>query len=375
MATPQDIKRYRKYLAEEVDGLYIYQQLSAIEEDQTIAGVYTRLAESEQRHLDLWQEQLRQDGGPTEPPSPSLRARVLMWLARKFGPELVLPVLKTFENDANTMYAHDPVAISAGLPREEAAHARLFSAIASSPGHPPGSVIARLEARHRSCGGSTARRAAVLGANDGLTSNLALVAGIAGAAAGNATVILAGVAGLLAGASSMALGEWISVTSAREAAQAQLQEEREELRLFPEAEEEELALIYQAKGLSELDANRLAKRIIGDHETALGTLAREELGIVPEELGSPWTAAMASFALFALGALVPVLPFLIGSGFEAVIASAICSAIALFGLGAAITLLTGRSPLYAGSRQAVLGLAAAALTFVVGSVIGGVAGI
>ena len=185
----------------------------------------------------------------------------------------------------------------------------------------------------------------------------------------------AGIACLLAGASSMALGEWISVTSSREAAEAQLELEREELRVMPEAEQEELALIYQARGLPQDEAEQLAARVIQDKETALGTLAREELGIVPEEIGSPWTAAIASFVLFSLGAIVPVLPFFFAAGILSVILSGVLSAAALFGVGAAITLLTGRSPLYAGARQAVLGLAAAALTYVVGSLIGGATGI
>ncbi len=375
MATKEDLRRYRGFLDEEVDGLYIYHSLANLEADESIAGVYRRLAAAEQRHLELWQSELRKAGEPAEPGRPSLRARILMWLARRFGPELVLPVLKTFERDAVGMYAGEPVAEEAGLPADESSHARLFAAIASSPGNPPGSVIARIESRHRSFGGSNALRAAVLGANDGLTSNLALVAGVAGAAPGQATVLLAGIAGLLAGSFSMALGEWVSVTAAQEAAEAQLKEESEELRLFPESERQELSLIYQAKGFSEAESQRLATRIIADHDAALGTLAREELGIVPEEIGSPWTAAITSFILFALGAVIPLIAFFFGSGHGATLVAALLSGMGLFALGAAITLLTGRHPLYGGSRQAVLGLAAALLTFIVGRVIGGVAGI
>jgi len=375
LATPAEIKRYREYLAEEVDGLYIYRQLAEIESDPSIADVYRRLALSEERHLRLWQEQLEKAGVSPEPGSPSLRARALMWLGRRFGTDLVLPVIKTFEADATSMYAHDEIAEEAGLPEDEAAHARIFAAISQSRGQPPGSVIGRIEARHRSLGGGNALRASVLGANDGLVSNFALVAGFAGAAPGQATVILAGIAGLLAGASSMALGEWISVTSSREWAEAQIALEREELQLMPEAEQEELALIYQARGLPQDEAEQLAARVMQDKDTALGTLAREELGIVPEEIGSPWTAAIASFILFALGAIVPVIPFLVAYSIGAVVASGVLSALALFGLGAGITLLTGRSPLYAGLRQMSLGVAAAAVTFAIGLLVGGVAGI
>ena len=215
----------------------------------------------------------------------------------------------------------------------------------------------------------------MLGANDGLVSNLALVMGFAGAAPGQATVVLAGIAGLVAGAFSMALGEWVSVTSSREAAEAQIAIEREEIELMPEAEQEELALIYQAKGLPEAEAQSLAAQIMSNPNTALSTMAREELGLVPEELGSPWTAAIASFLLFSGGAVLPVLPFLFSASAAAVAVSAALSAVGLFALGAGITLFTGRSTWYSGLRQVVLGLAAAAVTFGIGTLVGNVAGI
>jgi VIT1/CCC1 family predicted Fe2+/Mn2+ transporter len=375
MTSAADLKRYRDFLSEEVDGLYIYEQLAEIEPDERIADVYRQLAVTEKRHLALWQEQLQSAGEDATPGSPSRRARLLMWLARRFGPDLVLPVIKTFESDATDMYVGDPIAEAAKLPEDEASHARIFSAISRSGTTAPGSAIGRVEARHRALGGGNALRASVLGANDGLVSNLALVMGFAGAAPGQATVVLAGVAGLVAGAFSMALGEWISVTSSREAAEEQLAVEAEELRLMPEAEAEELALIYQAKGLAKEDAEQLAARIIADEERALDTLAREELGIVPDDLGSPWTAAFASFLLFGIGALIPVLPFFISGGTGSIAVSATLSALGLFTLGGGITLLTGRSLWYSGGRQVLLGLAAAAITFGIGSLIGEVAGI
>jgi VIT1/CCC1 family predicted Fe2+/Mn2+ transporter len=215
-------------------------------------------------------------------------------------------------------------------------------------------------------------RAAVLGANDGLVSNFSLVMGVAGASAGGAPVLIAGLAGLLAGSLSMALGEWLSVQSARELYASQIATESRELAEFPEEEEEELRLIYEAKGIAPDDARRLAHRIItGEQSVALDTMSREELGIDPTELGgSAWTAAITSFLLFAGGAIVPVVPFLLGAGSFAVAASAILSAVALFALGASITLLTGLDPLRAGLRQAGFGLAAAAITFGIGSLLG-----
>jgi VIT1/CCC1 family predicted Fe2+/Mn2+ transporter len=195
--------------------------------------------------------------------------------------------------------------------------------------------------------------------------------GVAGAALNATAILITGLAGLLAGAGSMAMGEWLSVQSSRELYQRQIDIEAAELAEVPEEEAEELALIYEAKGLSREQAEQLAERLVADEATALDTLAREELGIDPEELGgSAWEAAGASFILFALGAIVPVIPFFAFTGITAVGASLLLSAIALFVVGAAITVLTGRSVLYSGTRQVVIGLAAAGLTYGVGTLIG-----
>ena len=373
--TQDDLKRYRRYLNEETDGIFIYRELAAIEQDETLRDVYERLAEVEIKHLELWQEQLRKAGADDSVARPSYRARVMMAIARRFGAAVVIPVIKTFEADADAMYAGDPIAEAAGLPADERQHYRIFSALEQRGGGISGSVIGRIESRHRSLGGGNALRAAVLGANDGLVSNLALVMGFAGAATGQATIVLAGLAGLVAGAFSMALGEWISVTSSREAAEAQIAAEAEELELMPEAEQEELALIYQAKGLQRAEAEQLAERMMQNPETALNTLIREELGLDPQDLGSPWVAGFTSLLLFSIGAVIPVTPFFFLDGISAIATSAVASSFGLFMLGGAITLFTGRSALYAGSRQVILGLIAAAATFGIGSLIGEVAGI
>jgi VIT1/CCC1 family predicted Fe2+/Mn2+ transporter len=167
------------------------------------------------------------------------------------------------------------------------------------------------------------------------------------------------------------MGEWISVQSSRELYERQISIEAEELRTIPDEEEEELALIYQAKGGPEEQARQMASRLVSDERTALDTLAREELGIDPEELGgSAWTAALASFVLFAVEAIVPVLPFVFFSGIGAVAFSVVLSTLALFSIGALVTLMTGGSVLFSGMRQVVVGLAAAALTYGVGLLIG-----
>jgi len=233
-----------------------------------------------------------------------------------------------------------------------------------------GAVLAKIEGRHRSTGGN-ALRAAVLGASDGLLSNFNLVMGVAGAAVSSSGILLTGFAGLLAGAISMALGEWISVQSSREMFARQIETEREEIASSPDEEVEELSLIYQARGLDEDTAKTLAAHLMSNPKTALDTLARDELGVNPEDLGgSAWEAAFTSFVLFGIGAILPVIPYLFLSGAEAIAVSAIVSAIGLFGIGAASTLFTGRSVLYSGTRQVLFGLVAAAVTFMVGHFLG-----
>lgn len=375
MTTTSEIQRYRRYIQDEVDGVHYYTTLAEIEEDEQLATVYRDMAKMEQRHLALWEAELVRAGQASERPQPSRRARALMWGARRFGADTVLPILKAMEVGADNVYASEPIAAAANLPKDERTHARVVAALTGPAGGLSGSAIGRIESRHRALGGGNALRAAVLGANDGLTSNLALVFGVAGANPGHNTVILAGVAGLLAGSFSMALGEWISVMSAREAAEAQIAAEREEIEVMPEAERDELALIYRAKGVPEAQAMELAEHVMADRTSALSVLAREELGIVPEDLGSPWTAAIASFILFAGGAILPVLPFFFVSGWMGIFWSALLAGVGLFLVGSTITLITGRNPWYAGMRQLVLGLVVAAITYGIGWMVGGVTGI
>jgi VIT1/CCC1 family predicted Fe2+/Mn2+ transporter len=207
--------------------------------------------------------------------------------------------------------------------------------------------------------------------SDGLVSNFSLVMGVAGASVAPDFVLLSGTAGLLAGAFSMAAGEWISMKAQREMLEKQLELEKEELEMGPEEEREELALIYQAKGIPEEEAKALAERLLSDPATALDTLAREELGLDPEELGSPFRAAASSFAAFSVGALVPLAPFLLAGVFGNVVAaSALASAAALFLVGAALSIFTSRGALASGARMLLIGCAAAAVTYAVGSWLG-----
>jgi len=227
-----------------------------------------------------------------------------------------------------------------------------------------------VEDQHRAKQGN-ALRAAVLGANDGLVSNLSLVMGVAGASLGREEILITGLAGLIAGSCSMAMGEWVSVTSARELMQRELSVERRELEDSPAEERDELIAIYESKGLTREQATAIADSLMANPAAALDTHAREELGIDPDDLGgSPWQAAGASFLLFCIGAIPPIIPYVFVGGATAVILSLVLSGIALFAIGALITRLTDRSPLKSGARQLAIGFAAAAVTFGVGAAIG-----
>ncbi len=366
--TEADIKRFRANLKDEVDGAALYRRLADAEKDPYLKEVFSRLAISEDRHLNLWLNKLREAGADVPEYKPSFRVRALGWIAGRFGTQVVAPIVTRMEVAANTMYDDQPEALAENLPADERSHARLFREISKTGNAETGVNIARLEGRHR--GGGNALRAAVLGVNDGLVSTLSLVMGVAGASPGREVVFLSGVAGLLAGSLAMALGEWISVHSSVESFQRQVRIEREELELMPEEEEAELTLIYQAKGFTLDEARNAAKRILGDHETALDTLTREELGMSEEEAGNAMVAASTSFFLFGAGAALPVIPWLFVGGATGMVLSAVLAGLGLFGAGAVTTLFTGRGALFSGVRMLLFGLAAAAITFGIGKVIG-----
>jgi VIT1/CCC1 family predicted Fe2+/Mn2+ transporter len=371
MAPKDDVARFRTNLREEIDAAATYRALAEFEPVDKLAEVYRRLADSEQTHIDFWERKLRDTGARVPSRKPSVRARLVIFLARRFGISSIIPALAMQEQEGRHGYDGQPDAIAANLPVVEHSHARLLSTISHGPSSGmEGGLLARLEGRHRAVGGN-ALRAAVLGANDGLVSVLSLVMGVAGAHSSNAAILIAGLAGTLAGACAMAMGEWLSVQSARELAQRQIAIERDELAEAPEEEQEELSLIYQAKGLAREEADTLAAKLMADKENVLDTLTREELGIDPRELGgSAREAAIASFLLFFVGALAPVVPFVFLSGTAAILTSLVASGLALFLIGAAITLLTGRSVLSSGLRQLLIGMAAAAVTFGIGRLIG-----
>jgi VIT1/CCC1 family predicted Fe2+/Mn2+ transporter len=364
-------ERYRSNLQGEIDSAALYRALADAEENPQLAEVYRRLAAVEEAHAEFWRKELARVGARLPALRAGWRTRFLVRLARWFGPTFVLPTVASLERADVSRYDAQPEAAASGLPGAERSHARVVEALLQ--GGPRGAVgpaLAKLEGRHRNLGGN-ALRAAVLGANDGLVSNLSLVMGVLGANVSERTILLTGLAGLAAGAASMAMGEWLSVTNSRELYESQVRTEADELEQNPAEEQEELALIYQAKGLGQDEARALAKRLLADRKSALDTLVREELGLDPEELGgSPYVAAGTSFGLFATGAIFPVLPFFFLSGLGAVLASLALAGLALAAIGVATSFFTGRGVPFSALRQIVIGYVAAGITFGIGKLVG-----
>ncbi|HXK33035.1 MAG TPA: VIT1/CCC1 family protein [Dehalococcoidia bacterium] len=365
---PEDIKRYRENYQGEVDGVAVYERLAKAEKDPERARIFMELAATERRHLERWADKLRAAGVEPPPRRPSFRIRFMGFLADRFGPRAVLPMVSAMESSGFDNYMGQAEA-GPEMARDERQHSRTMRALAGGGATTDVAGIARHERWHRVDAGGQFR-AAIFGVNDGLVSNLSLVIGVAAANPDGRFIILAGVAGLLAGAFSMGAGEYISVTSQRELFERQLELEAQELETDPEEERRELALIYRAKGVPDAEADALATRIIGDRSVALETLAREELGLNPDELGSPWGVSASSFASFAAGAVVPLAPYLFGDGWLNFGLALALSGVALFAVGAGVSLFTGRSAIFSGLRQLGIGAIAATITYAIGSLIG-----
>jgi vacuolar iron transporter family protein len=357
-------------LRTEVDAAFLYEQVAAHEEDEQVAKLFREMAGIERGHAETAFAQLRTVGTLKEMPGPSWRARILDRIGKHMGYAHVIAQLMDVEKGLAS--ANVSLKRKSGTPLNgaEGNHVLILQSLMANKRGLGGEQLGRIEGKHKTVGGN-ALRAAVLGANDGLVSNMSLVMGVAGATDGDQGVLLAGLAGLLAGALSMALGEWISVKSSQELYERQMALEMTELEMNPEGERKELVLIFMAKGISEAESERLASEALADTGKAHALLVKEELGINAEELkGSAWEAAITSFFLFAVGAILPVIPFFLTGGMNAILISVVLSAAGLFIIGAAITLFTGRSVWFSGFRQVLFGLAAAAVTFGIGKLIG-----
>jgi VIT1/CCC1 family predicted Fe2+/Mn2+ transporter len=359
----------------ERDAVLLYDALAAIEIDPHRAAAFNRIAGNERRHAEVWAAKLR-DAGVDVPPAPTRprpRVRLIILLARVFGTKAVSDLVTALEGDEEEIYGGQTATPEIeAIAADEREHAEIWRKL-KDPDYHADRDIAERERWHRS-GRSGTLRAVIFGVSDGLVSNLALVMGVSGASGPAATsghfILLAGIAGLLAGAFSMAAGEYISMQSQRELFERQIALERAEMEAMPEEEEAEMAALYRSKGFLDDEAKAIAHRLFEDPERALDQLIREELGLDPDELGSPYGAAFGSFVAFALGAFVPVFPYLIGSGAGAFGAAIGLSLVALFAVGAGVSLLTGRGVLFSGMRQVAIGAAAAIVTFVVGTLIG-----
>ena len=414
-----DIERSLENLKLERDAIILYDALSAIEKDERRATAFRTIAGNERRHAEIWANRLREQGAVVPPAGrPRMRVRLIVVLARLLGTRAVSDLVQALEGDEESVYSAQSSPEVASIAADEREHAEIWRRLEAGGSQPPaapeppitatvrapapagarvaataeamatvtarphpGGVtasiarltpreIARNERWHRA-GQSGTLRAIIFGVSDGLVSNLSLVMGVAGAASSEPRfILLAGIAGLLAGAFSMAAGEYISMQSQRELYERQIALERAELEAMPEEEEAELAGIYRSKGFTDEESARIAHRIFRDPQAALDTLVREELGLDPQELGSPWGAAIGSFIAFALGAVVPVVPYFFGGGDVVFTVTLGVSLVALFAVGAGVSLMTGRSMLYSGARQVAIGAAAAAVTFFVGRLIG-----
>jgi vacuolar iron transporter family protein len=337
MRIPEDLQdRWRA----EKTAAFLSAAVATAEVDPVKAKLFQQMVDAAEEQAAILAKGLKSQPD-FEPPA---RARIIAWLIGILGPRAIRPILSASKVRGVSVYSGPAHRLSHPMPRS----------------------VEEVGRSHRGAGGGTLR-AGVFGANDGLVSNTCLVMGVAGAAVSPDIILLSGVAGLLAGAFSMAAGEYISMLSQREMFEHQIAQERDELERYPEEEAEELALIYAARGIPLEEARGITRKLVQNPEQALATLAREELGLNPEDLGSPIGAAFASFLAFSVGAVLPLLPFLFGAGAAGVIAAAGISGTALFIVGAILSLFSGRSALFGGARMFAIGAAAAAATYGIGS--------
>ena len=329
---------------EEKRAAYLYKVVAGCEAGTPREKLFLGLAREAEGQAAIWEKKALAAGAVVPTFVPDVRSRVVAGLVRRHGPRRLRNMLAAMK-------------------------VRGMSTYSSSAGH---TVSHQLDdvGRHRGLSGGGNLRAAVFGVSDGLVSNASLIMGVAGASAQNATILLTGIAGMVAGAFSMAAGEYVSVRSQREMYEYQIGLERDELEEYPEEEAHELALIYEARGIDPDEAMRMATQIIADPERALDTLAREELGLNPEDLGSPWGAALSSFFSFGIGSAIPLLPFVFGTKAASLQMVIALTAIALFVVGATLSLFTGRSALASGARMLAIGGAAGGITFMVGKLLG-----
>ncbi len=358
---PRRAARYRKYLRSELRAAALYAALARVEDDPERSKVFLDLCNSEKEHARVWATKLGVAATPRA--RLGLLGLLRVGIAKVFGTTAIIPLLLWEEAGEIREYYTDPEAKE--IAKDERHHERVLKGLASGRIEP-----SPLWEESRSATGASGNiRAAVLGVNDGLVSNLILVMGVAGGTNNTDFILLAGVAGLFAGAFSMAAGEYVSMKSQRDIYEYEIYKQRVEIRDWPDEEQQTLEAIYQSKGLTEREAGLISSRVMADAEAALDTMTREKLGLDPNELGSPWGAAFASFAAFVGGAIVPILPFLFGNA-SSVVMSAVLSAVALIIVGGSLAAASGKRPYWGALRMLLLGVGAAALTYAIGTLVG-----
>jgi vacuolar iron transporter family protein len=368
-ATTPDLHVFEHHWQDEADAAFLYRILASAEPDATKRDVYQRLAEVEDRHVEIWGALLSEHGQAPHPFRPSGRARLLAWLGRRFGPSFLLPMLLAEEGrevkgylDLHRTTAHGAPGGGEALllARESAEHATTLAGIAGRKSEP----------WHRAESGGLLRNV-VYGFNDGLTANFGLVAGVIGAAVAmqHQAVVVAGVAGLIADALSMGSSGYLAAKSEQEVYAHEIAMERDEVALMPEVERDELALIYEAKGMERGAAESLATQVMADPERMLAEQVQEELKIGTPNM-SPLREGWVTGTATALGAIIPVFPFFFLTGLPAIVVSFSLAMLSHFAVGAARSVFTGRGAFRSGLDMFVVGLGVAGIGYYVGAWVG-----
>jgi VIT1/CCC1 family predicted Fe2+/Mn2+ transporter/rubrerythrin len=362
----------------EVEGMRTYRELAAREKDQGRRRVLLKMAEAEERHAQKWERKLIELGAPVPQEKRTWRMRLKGWMRRQVGTEAALRHMEGEEDRDIARYESQARAINdleaqqmlREVRREEESHGRVIREIIKPMGTQGMlDVMLRRERWHKRGGGWLGD--AIYGANDGLGAVFGIVSGVAGAT-GSAShiVLISGLAGMLASALSMGSGAYLATKSEREVYEAEIDRERGEIEEDPEEEREELSLMYQLKGFSEEEAHLLASRLAEQPEQFLRTMAHEELGLSEESFPNPWVSALSAMISTGLGAFIPIIPFFFLSGIPAILAAAGISLVAHFAVGAAKTLVTGRSWISSGTEMTVVGAIEAVITYALGVVFG-----
>ena len=365
------ISLWKENWQKEVDGEFLYRRLAGLVDDPNRRKAYEEMADMEKRHAEIWSKYLREhDVILPVSNRPSTRSRLLAWIARRFGPMAINNLLASEEvRDMGDYHEQSKLDTSSALKQviaDEATHARALQSLKSGKK----AQVGEPEIWHRGASAGGLLRDIVYGFNDGLTANFGLVMGIVGAETTNEIILLAGWAGTIADALSMASSGFLAAKSEQEVREHHLALEKMEIEMMPEEEEHELKLMYQAKGLDAETAGLIAKKLMEDPNIALAQLAREELGLDPETPPDALQEGITTGIATAIGAAIPIVPFMFFDRETAIWTSVIFSMLAHFGVGASRALFTGRPALRSGFEMFLVGMGVALFTFLLGKLFG-----